>query len=73
MRMMLRVTFPTDMANGAMKGGSFQQVIEATMNKLKPEAAYFIWSPRARDGTLFNARLTIKVRRAGLLSAIEQQ
>jgi hypothetical protein len=53
MRMMLRVTFPTDMANGAMKGGSFQQLIEATMNKLKPEAAYFMANKGCRCAMLF--------------------
>lgn len=53
MRMMLRVTFPTDPANGAIKGGSFQQVLEATMNKLKPEAAYFMANKGCRCAVLF--------------------
>ena len=51
--MMLRVTFPTDLANGAIKGGSFQQVMEATINKLKPEAAYFVANKGCRCAMLF--------------------
>ena len=53
MRMMLRVTFPTDLANSAIKSGSFQQVMEATMSKLKPEAAYFMANKGCRCAMLF--------------------
>src|SRR4051794_31027018 len=53
MRMMLRVTFPTDIANGAIKSGSFQQVMEAMMNKLKPESAYFMATNGCRSAMLF--------------------
>jgi hypothetical protein len=52
-RMMLRVTFPTDLANGAIKGGSFQQVMEAMINKLKPKAAYFMANKGCRCAMLF--------------------
>ena len=51
--MMLRVTFPTDLANGAIKDGAFQQVMEATINKLKPEAAYFMANKGCRCAMLF--------------------
>jgi hypothetical protein len=53
MRMMLRVTFPTELGNGAIKSGSFQQVMEATINKLKPEAAYFMANKGCRCAMLF--------------------
>ena len=53
MRMMLRVTFPTDRANSAIKSGSFQQSMEATINKLKPEAAYFTANKGCRCAMLF--------------------
>jgi hypothetical protein len=53
MRMMLRVTFPTDMAKSAIKGGAFQQVMEAMTNKLKPEAAYFLANKGCRCAMLF--------------------
>ncbi len=42
MRMMLKLTFPTEAANRAMKDGSFQKAMDSTMAKLKPEAAYFL-------------------------------
>src|SRR5437868_4478255 len=53
MRMMLRVTFPTQQANSAIKDSSFQNVLEATMNKLKPEAAYFMANKGCRCAMIF--------------------
>ncbi len=53
MRMMLRITFPTELANSAIKNGSFQQVLEATMNRLKPEASYFTANNGCRCAMLF--------------------
>lgn len=46
MRMMLRVTIPTEGGNRALKDGSFLKVMHETMERLKPEATYFY----ARDG-----------------------
>jgi hypothetical protein len=42
MRMLLKATIPTELGNRAIKDGSFAKVMEATMAKLKPEAAYFV-------------------------------
>jgi hypothetical protein len=41
MRMMLKATVPVERGNAAIKDGSLQKTIEATMAKIKPEAAYF--------------------------------
>lgn len=53
MRMMLKITLPTEVANGAMKDGSFSRIMEATMNRLKPEAAYFVADKGCRCAMLF--------------------
>lgn len=41
MRMMLRVTIPVEAGNQAVKDGSLAKTIQATMDRLKPEASYF--------------------------------
>ncbi|HEX3670152.1 MAG TPA: DUF3303 family protein [Candidatus Cybelea sp.] len=41
MRMMLKVRFPADAANAAVKDGRLMKVMQSTMERLKPEAAYF--------------------------------
>ena len=41
MRMMLRITVPAEKGSQAFKDGSLGKTIEAVMNKIKPEAAYF--------------------------------
>jgi hypothetical protein len=53
MRMMLKVTFPTEVANRAMKDGSFPRILEATMAQVKPEAAYFLANDGCRCAMLF--------------------
>jgi hypothetical protein len=53
MRTMLRLTFPTDLANGAIKDGSFQQLMDSTLNKLKPEAVYFTANKGCRCAMIF--------------------
>ena len=53
MRMMLKVTVPTDVGNRAMKDGTLQQVLNATMTKLNPEAAYFLANEGCRCAMLF--------------------
>jgi len=42
MRMMLKIVIPTETGNKAIKDGSLHKIFEATMSKLKPEAAYFL-------------------------------
>ncbi len=41
MRTMLRVTMPVESGNRAIKDGSIERVIQTTMDRLRPEAAYF--------------------------------
>jgi hypothetical protein len=53
MRMMLKVTVPTDVGNRAMKDGTLQRVLNATMTKLNPEAAYFVANEGRRCAMLF--------------------
>jgi hypothetical protein len=53
MRMMLKVTVPTDVGNRAMKDGTLQQALNATMTKLNPEAAYFLANEGCRCAMLF--------------------
>jgi hypothetical protein len=53
MRMMLKITLPTEIANRAMKDGSFQIIMEDTMKRIKPEAAYFVADKGCRCAMLF--------------------
>ena len=41
MRMLLRVSIPTDKGNAAIKAGTLGATIERILSELKPEAAYF--------------------------------
>ena len=41
MRMMLKVTIPVEAGNTAIKNGTLPKTMQATMQSLKPEAAYF--------------------------------
>ncbi len=41
MRMMLRWTVPVERGNQAIKDGTLAQTIQALLEELKPEAAYF--------------------------------
>jgi hypothetical protein len=42
MRMLLRVSIPTEAGNAAAKAGTLGSTIEAILAPLKPEAVYFI-------------------------------
>ena len=53
MRMMLRFTLPVEKGNQAFKDGSLGKTVEALMNKLKPEAAYFSTMDGKRGGMIF--------------------
>jgi hypothetical protein len=53
MRTMLRITFPTELGNRMIRDGSFARVMDATMEKLKPEAAYFTANKGCRCAMLF--------------------
>jgi hypothetical protein len=41
MRMILKLQFPAATANAAVKDGRLGKVLSATLERLKPEAAYF--------------------------------
>jgi hypothetical protein len=48
--MMLRFHMPAAAANAAIKDGRFGQVLAATLERLKPEAAYFTAVDGERGG-----------------------
>jgi hypothetical protein len=52
-RMMLKITFPTEVGNGLIKDGSFSKIMQATMTKIKPEASYFVAENGCRCAMLF--------------------
>ena len=50
MRMMLKVQFPVEFSNAAIKDGRLMKVMASTMERLKPEAAYFTTVEGDRGG-----------------------
>ncbi len=53
MRMMLRWTVPVDKGNEMVEDGSMGTVIETLMEKLQPEAVYFLAEGGERAGMAF--------------------
>ena len=53
MRMMLKIVIPTEAGNHAIKDGSLHKIFQATMSKLKPEAAYFFAEHGQRSAMMF--------------------
>lgn len=54
MRMMLRVSMPTEPANAAMSAGTFASTLQKILGEIKPEAAYFISEDNGeRTGLIF--------------------
>lgn len=53
MRVLLKVEFPVEPANAAMKAGTMPQTIQAILDEQRPEAAYFLDSGGKRCGMLF--------------------
>ena len=53
MRMLLKVKIPTEQGNRAVKDGSLGKILEATVSKLKAEAAYFIAEDGRRCALIF--------------------
>jgi hypothetical protein len=53
MRMMLKILIPTEAGNHSIKDGSLPKLLEATMTKLKPEAAYFVAQDGVRSAMIF--------------------
>ncbi|QKG25817.1 DUF3303 family protein [Actinomadura verrucosospora] len=52
MRVMLQARMDTRMGNEALKNGTLQQTMQALVEKLKPEAAYFSPSDGKRSCTI---------------------
>jgi hypothetical protein len=52
-RTMIRVTIPAEPGNAAIKSGRLPQVIAESMERLKPEAAYFTADKGARTAYFF--------------------
>ena len=53
MRMMLKVRIPTEAGNRTLKDGSMPEVIEAVIDRLDPEAAYFFVENGLRTAMIF--------------------
>ena len=53
MRMMLKITMPTEVGNRTIQDGTFQKIMEATVTKLRPEASYFVADKGRRSAMLF--------------------
>ncbi|HBH42557.1 MAG TPA: hypothetical protein DDW26_11800 [Rhizobiales bacterium] len=53
MRMMLRITIPTEDGNRAIKDGSLPKLLQGTMRNLKSEAAYFFAEGGLRTAMIF--------------------
>lgn len=53
MRMLLKVSIPTETGNAAIRNGSLQSTIKTVLEELKPEAAYFAEDNGKRTGYVF--------------------
>ena len=53
MRMMLKVTVPVESGNKTIADGALPRVIQETVERIKPEAAYFTAAEGARTGLFF--------------------
>jgi hypothetical protein len=52
MRMMLKVSIPVEEGNAAVKNGSLGRIFAEAMERLKPEAAYFLAEDGKRTGMM---------------------
>ncbi|HVV48138.1 MAG TPA: hypothetical protein VHO06_00625 [Polyangia bacterium] len=53
MRTLLKVTVPVEAGNKAVRDGSMQQIIQATVERIRPEAVYFVEQGGERCGFFF--------------------
>jgi hypothetical protein len=53
MRMLMKVSIPTEAGNDAIKDGSLPQIVGASLDALKAEAAYFIAEDGMRTALIF--------------------
>ena len=52
MRVLLKVEFPVEAGNAAIKAGSLAKTVQSILEEQKPEAAYFLASNGMRAGLL---------------------
>ena len=67
MRFLLHATVPTEVANAAMKQGTFAQTLQAILEGMRPEAAYFTEVDGYRT-----AFLVVDLQDAALLPAVAE-
>ena len=53
MRMLLKVSFPVEVGNAAVRSGTLGSKIQQILSELKPEAAYFTEDGGQRTGYIF--------------------
>lgn len=53
MRMLLKVSFPVEAGNAAVRSGTLGSKIQQILSELKPEAAYFTEDGGQRTGYIF--------------------
>ncbi|MFC8506644.1 hypothetical protein ACFU3J_05715 [Streptomyces sp. NPDC057411] len=53
MRMLLKIEMDTAASNEAIRAGTLQKTMEATLDRIRPEAAYFTVEDGCRTGYLF--------------------
>ncbi len=53
MRMMLKVTIPVEAGNKAIKDGALPRIMQNTLDRLKPESAYFLAEEGKRTALFF--------------------
>jgi hypothetical protein len=53
MRMMMKVSVPIEAANKAIQDGSMKKILQAQLEKLRPESVYFFANDDVRTALLF--------------------
>lgn len=53
MRMLLKVSIPSEAGNASARSGGFERTIRMILEELKPEAAYFAEEDGQRTGYIF--------------------
>ena len=68
MRTMLRVSFPVEKSNQAIRDGSLPKIMESFMGEMKPESAYFF-----ADGGMRSAQFVFDMKDASQIPVIAEQ